>query len=75
MKTKLDGSLKTNGFELEIDDTVKHEDWNLMFVNHIEEDEIYPLTIIEITEAQKKDQNLKIYYKQNAKTPEKGMRF
>ncbi len=75
MKTKLDGSLKTNGFELEIDDTVKHEDWNLMFVNHIEEDELYPLTIIEITEAQKKDQNLKIYYKQNAKTPEKGMRF
>ncbi len=39
-----------------------------MFANHGEEDKIYPLTIIEIAEAQKKDQNLKIYYKQNAKT-------
>ena len=46
-----------------------------MFANHGEEDEIYPLTIIEIAEAQKKDRNLKIYYKRNAKTPEKGMRF
>ena len=46
-----------------------------MFATHGEEDEIYPLTIIEIAEAQKKDQNLKIYYKRNAKTPEKGMRF
>jgi hypothetical protein len=45
------------------------------FANHREEDEIYPLTIIEIAEAQKIDQNLKIYYKQNAKTPEKGMSF
>jgi hypothetical protein len=27
-----------------------------VFVNHGEEDEIYPLTIIEIAEAQKKDQ-------------------
>ena len=46
-----------------------------MFATHGEEDEIYPLTIIEIAEAQKKDRNLKIYYKQNAKTPEKGMTF
>jgi hypothetical protein len=28
-----------------------------------------------IAKAQKKDRNLKIYYKQNAKTPEKGMSF
>jgi hypothetical protein len=46
-----------------------------VFANHREEDEIYPLTTIEIAEAQKRDQNLKIYYKRNAKTPEKGMSF
>jgi hypothetical protein len=46
-----------------------------MIATHGEEDKIYPLTIIEIAEAQKKDQNLKIYYKQNAKTPEKGIVF
>ncbi len=46
-----------------------------MFATHGEEDEIYPLTIIEIAKAQKKDQNLKIYYTRNAKTPEKGMSF
>jgi hypothetical protein len=57
------------------DDTTKHEDLNLVFANHGKEDEIYPLTIIEIAEAQKKDRNIKIYYKRNAKTPEKGMRF
>jgi hypothetical protein len=46
--------------KLGTDDTIKHEDWNLVFANHREEDEIYPLTTIEIAEAQKKDQNLKI---------------
>jgi hypothetical protein len=46
-----------------------------VFANHREEDKIYPLTIIEIAEARKKYQNLKIYYKQNAKTPENGMSF
>jgi hypothetical protein len=55
--------------------TTKHEDWNLLFVNHGEEDEIYPLTIIEIAKAQNRDRNMKIYYNQNAKTPEKGMSF
>ncbi len=59
----------------ETDDTTKYEDLNLVFATHREEDEIYPLTIIEIAEAQKKDRNLKIYYKQNAKTPEKGLSF
>ncbi len=43
-----------------------------MFATHGEEDKIYPLTIIEIA---KKDRNLKIYYKRNAKTPKKGMSF
>ncbi len=60
---------------VETDDTTKHEDLNLVFATHGEEDKINPLTIIEIAEAQKKDRNLKIYYKQNAKTPEKGMSF
>jgi hypothetical protein len=46
-----------------------------VFATHGEEDKICPLTIIEIAEAQKKDRNLKIYYKRNAKTPEKGMSF
>ncbi len=41
---------------LEID-TNKHEDLNLVFANHWEEDEIYPLTTIEKAEAQHKDQN------------------
>ncbi len=61
--------------KVDTDDTTKHEDLNLVFATHGEEDEIYPLTIIEIAEAQKKDRNIKIYYKRNAKTPEKGMRF
>jgi hypothetical protein len=60
---------------VETDNTNKHEDLNLVFANHREEDEIYPLTIIEIAKAQNRDQNLKIYYKQNAKTPEKEMSF
>ncbi len=51
---------------LEID-TNKHEDLSFAFVNHKEEDEIYPLTTIEIAEAQHKDQLLKVYYKKNAK--------
>ncbi len=44
-----------------------------MFANHGEEDEIYPLTTIEIAEAQRKDQELKIYYKKNARMPKKDM--
>ncbi len=60
---------------VETDNTTKHEDLNLVFATHREEDKIYPLTIIEIAKAQKKDRNLKIYDKQNAKTPDKGMGF
>ncbi len=40
-----------------------------MFAHHKEEDEIYPLTITEIAEAQRKDQELKVYYEKNAKMP------
>jgi hypothetical protein len=41
-------------YELELD-TNKHEDLNLVFANHREEDAIYPLTTIEIAKAQKND--------------------
>ncbi len=60
--------------ELEID-TRKHEDLNLVFANHGEDDEIYPLTTIEILEAQQKDWALKVYFKQNAKTPKEDIRL
>ncbi len=50
---------------------VQSRNWRHQFATHGEEDEIYPLTIIEIAEAQKKDRNIKIYYKWNAKTPVK----
>jgi hypothetical protein len=60
--------------KLEVD-TNKHEDLNHVFANHGEGDETYPLTRIEIAKAQKKDQWLKIYYKQNAKTPKEDMHF
>jgi hypothetical protein len=35
--------------------TNKHKDLNFVFANHGEENEIYPLTTIEIEEAQRKD--------------------
>jgi hypothetical protein len=50
-------------------DTNKHEDLNLVFANHGEEDEIYPLTTIEIVKAQQKDQELRVFFKQNVKSP------
>jgi hypothetical protein len=37
--------------------TNKHEDWNLVFAHHLEEDKSYPLTLIEIADAQCKDQD------------------
>jgi hypothetical protein len=40
--------------QLEID-TYKHEDLSLVFANHGEEDEMYPLTTIEREEAQQKE--------------------
>ncbi len=55
-------------------DTNKLEDLNLgAFANHGEEDEIYPLTTLEIAEAQHKDQELKVYYKKNARMTKKDM--
>jgi hypothetical protein len=57
---------------LEID-TNKCEDLNFVFANHGEEDEIYPSTTIEITEAQCEDQELKVYFKKNAPKPKKDV--
>ncbi len=70
-----------NWCELDIDTdnldlyTNKHDDWNLVFAHHKEEDEIYSLLIIEIAEAQPKDQELKVYYKKNAQMPQKDICF
>ena len=46
-----------------------------MFANHGKEDEINPLTTIaiEIAEAQRKDQEIKVFYKKNARLPKKDM--
>ncbi len=53
--------------------THKHDDWNLVFVHHKEEEEVYPLTLTEIADAQRKDQELKAYFKKNAIMPQKDM--
>jgi hypothetical protein len=57
---------------LEID-TDKHENLNFAFANLGEEDEVYPLTTMEIAEAQCKDQELNVYYKKNAKMSKKDI--
>ncbi len=44
------------------------------FANHKEEDKIYHLTLTEIADAQHKDRELKVYFKKNAKTPQKRYR-
>ncbi len=31
--------------------TDKHDDWNLLFAHHEEEDKVYPLTLIEIADS------------------------
>ena len=51
---------------LEID-TDKQKDLNYAFANHGEEEEIHPLTTIEISEAQSKDQEIKVYLRKMQK--------
>jgi hypothetical protein len=46
-----------------------------MFAHHKEEDEIHPLTTIEIAEAQCKGQELKIYSKKNSQMPQTDICF
>ncbi len=53
--------------------TNKHDDWNLVFAHHEEEEEVYPLTLTEIADAQCKDQELKAYLKKNTIMPHKDM--
>jgi hypothetical protein len=53
----------------------KHDDLNLVFAHHKEEDEVYPLNIIEIAEAQRKDRELKVYYKKTHTNAKKGCMF
>ncbi len=68
-----------NWCKLEIDSdnldsyTNKHDDWNLGFAHHEEEDKVYPLTLTEIADAQCKDQELKVYFKKNAIMPQKDI--
>jgi hypothetical protein len=55
--------------------TDKHDDSNLVFAHHKEEDEIYPLTLTKIADAQHKDRELKVYLKKNARMPQKDKGF
>jgi hypothetical protein len=55
--------------------TKKHDKWNFVFAYHKEEDEIYIFTIIDIAEAQRKDQEQKVYYKKNTQMPQKDTCF
>jgi hypothetical protein len=72
-------TVSKNWCELDIDSdnldsyTNKHDDWNLVFAHHEEEDEIYPLTLTEIANAHCKEQELKVYFKKNAKMPQKDI--
>jgi hypothetical protein len=51
----------------------KHDYWNLVFAHHEEEEEVYPLTLTEIADAQRKDQELKAYFKKYAIMPQKDI--
>ncbi len=53
--------------------TNKHDDWNLVFAHHEEEEEVYSLTLTEVADAQRKDQELKAYFKKNAIMHHKDM--
>jgi hypothetical protein len=54
--------------------TNKHDDWNLVFVHHKEEDKVYPLTLTEIANAQCKDQELKVYFRKKNRNATKENR-
>ena len=68
-----------NWCELDIDAdnldsyTNKHNNLNLVFAQHKEEDKIYLHTLTEIADAQRKDRELKVYFKKNAKMPQKDI--
>jgi hypothetical protein len=72
-------TVSKNWCELDIDSddldsyTDKHDDWNLVFAHHKEEDKIYHLTLTEIADAQHKDRELKVNFRKNAKMPQKDI--
>ncbi len=72
-------TVSKNWWELDIDSdnldsyTDKHNDWNLVFAHHEEEDKIYPLMLTKIADAQRKGRELKVYFKKNAKMPQKDI--
>jgi hypothetical protein len=53
--------------------TNKHDDWNLVFAHHKEEEEVYPLTLTEIADAQRKDRELKACLRKNTTMPQKDI--
>jgi hypothetical protein len=73
-------TVSKKGCELDIDSdnldsyTDKHDDWNLVFAHHEEEEEVYPLTLTEIADAQCKDRELKAYFKKKRNDATKGHR-
>ena len=46
-----------------------------MFAHHEDEDKVYPLTLIEIADAQRKDQELTVCYRKKAQMPQKDICF
>jgi hypothetical protein len=71
-------TVSKNWCELDIDSdnldsyTDKHDDRNLVFAHHKKEDKTYPLTLTEIADAQRKDRELKVYFRKNLKMPQRG---
>jgi hypothetical protein len=69
-------TVSKNWCELDIDSdnldsyTNKHDVWNLVFSHHKEKEEIYPPSLTEIADAQRKGQELKVYLMKNAKMPQ-----
>ncbi len=53
--------------------TNKHDDWKLVFAHHKEEEEICPLNLTEIADAQRKDQELKAYFKKKRNNSTKDL--
>ncbi len=68
--SKLD--LYTDNLDIDLN-TNKHDDWILVFAHHKEVDKIHPLTTIEIAEAHRKGQELKVYFEKKKKKINKRM--
>jgi hypothetical protein len=62
-----------NWCKLDIDSDNLDSYTNKHKIPNKEEDKIYPLTLTEIADAQRKDRELKVYFKKNAKMPQKNI--